>query len=564
MNELSEPTVHVFISYSRRDARLADRVAAALTAAGFAVWIDRAGIRGGELWREQIVAAIGRSRWFVLLVSPHSMQSDDVRRELDLAVEAGCPVVPVTIAAAEIPDPLRYQLAGVHLIDLKADFAGGMREVLSAVGAEPTPPARQPRALLQSLLAGAGAVALCAASLPVLRGSGLVDDEPGIVAGLATTLPSWSLFAGLPTLALAAVAAIAWLVFRRRSPGTAATLLDRQPVGTAIALYLLLAVPGTLLLGQAAGAALALVTAGGAWIVHFRAGRRLLSRLAVLSLALLPALPIFGEVLWRSSRSDVTGAAKLLVPNPHFRSPESAGFMPAALAPEADPALRDLSARMRETFKNVFSDVRVVLSNDDDALRPLLHLENIVKMHEGCADAGDDRLYAFLLRPLLKRTDGTEDRSIPEIGFNACSRDVELATLKAANVLLARLQDRDPPEFSRDEVMQLRRLIVLGWYVALKKLAIRVKYDEIDWFTQDGILDESVEKARIAEIFPAVYASDEFAKVDFIWRNTKPEFSDEDVKRILSAFPSTADSEADPHARDAVNTHLGSLTGLGI
>ena len=45
----------VFISYSRRNQEIVDRIAAALESAGLSVWIDRAAIKAGKSWRVQIV-----------------------------------------------------------------------------------------------------------------------------------------------------------------------------------------------------------------------------------------------------------------------------------------------------------------------------------------------------------------------------------------------------------------------------------------------------------------------------------------------------------------------------
>ena len=48
---------HVFLSYSRRDAEQSRRLFSKLELVGVDVWLDRDGIRGGDQWRRQIVAA---------------------------------------------------------------------------------------------------------------------------------------------------------------------------------------------------------------------------------------------------------------------------------------------------------------------------------------------------------------------------------------------------------------------------------------------------------------------------------------------------------------------------
>ncbi len=76
---------HIFISYSRQDQDLADKIIRVLAKTGAKVWIDREGIAGGVKWRREIVEAIDVSDALLLALSPNFVKSDNVRRELDLA-----------------------------------------------------------------------------------------------------------------------------------------------------------------------------------------------------------------------------------------------------------------------------------------------------------------------------------------------------------------------------------------------------------------------------------------------------------------------------------------------
>ena len=49
---------HLFISYSRRDTKVVDRLVRKLEIVGHDVWLDREDIQGGALWRQQIVRGI--------------------------------------------------------------------------------------------------------------------------------------------------------------------------------------------------------------------------------------------------------------------------------------------------------------------------------------------------------------------------------------------------------------------------------------------------------------------------------------------------------------------------
>src|SRR6266498_3340468 len=112
---------HVFVSYSRKDSETVDHIVARLEAENFTVWIDREDIHGGELWRESIVEAVDNTYAFVLMLSPYSVASDNVRKEVDLAEGAGKALLPLLLAQAQLPARLRYQLAGIQWIEYYRD-----------------------------------------------------------------------------------------------------------------------------------------------------------------------------------------------------------------------------------------------------------------------------------------------------------------------------------------------------------------------------------------------------------------------------------------------------------
>ena len=112
---------HIFVSYSRKDSQIVDDITARLTGDGLNVWLDRAAIKGGELWREAIVEAIDNAYACVLMLSPNAAASDNVRREVDLAEGSNKELVPVMLAAVKVPSKLRYQLAGIQWIEYYRD-----------------------------------------------------------------------------------------------------------------------------------------------------------------------------------------------------------------------------------------------------------------------------------------------------------------------------------------------------------------------------------------------------------------------------------------------------------
>jgi len=123
---------HIFISYARKDAQAANRLVGTLVKAGYDAWIDRE-IPGGELWRKRIVQEIEQAKAFLILLSPNSVASDDVRKELDIAENRKKLILPLVIAPMKIPPEMEYSLAGLQRVDLAADPSAGDRQLLSAI-----------------------------------------------------------------------------------------------------------------------------------------------------------------------------------------------------------------------------------------------------------------------------------------------------------------------------------------------------------------------------------------------------------------------------------------------
>src|ERR1700730_17989370 len=77
LNRVGSQNGAVFLSYASQDADAAQRICAALRAAGIEVWFDQSELRGGEAWDRQIRKQIHDCALFVPVISAHS----DARRE---------------------------------------------------------------------------------------------------------------------------------------------------------------------------------------------------------------------------------------------------------------------------------------------------------------------------------------------------------------------------------------------------------------------------------------------------------------------------------------------------
>ena len=120
----------VFISYGSADRGRIQDLVSRLRQAGVTVWIDEAGIEGAAMWSEEIVGAINHCKVLILAISSNSTKSKNVVRELALASEEEKTILPVFIEPTEIPESMKYQLAGIQRVEY---FAGNEEEAIGSV-----------------------------------------------------------------------------------------------------------------------------------------------------------------------------------------------------------------------------------------------------------------------------------------------------------------------------------------------------------------------------------------------------------------------------------------------
>jgi TIR domain len=76
----------VFLSHSSHDHEIARKLREILIAHGVPVWFSPHHIRGAQQWQEEIGAALARCEWFMVLLTPDSVKSMWVERELGYAL----------------------------------------------------------------------------------------------------------------------------------------------------------------------------------------------------------------------------------------------------------------------------------------------------------------------------------------------------------------------------------------------------------------------------------------------------------------------------------------------
>ncbi|HET9661471.1 MAG TPA: TIR domain-containing protein [Thermomicrobiales bacterium] len=110
---------HLFLSYAAADMDRALAVVALLDHAGIPTWIDRRGITGGALWAAEISAAIRDCAALAILCTATSVNSRNVRQEVQLAWDRDRPILPILLEPVDFPDDIAYFLEGRQWIDAR-------------------------------------------------------------------------------------------------------------------------------------------------------------------------------------------------------------------------------------------------------------------------------------------------------------------------------------------------------------------------------------------------------------------------------------------------------------
>jgi predicted ATPase/Tfp pilus assembly protein PilF len=120
----------LFISYARKDWDRVEPWVRRLQEAGVSVWLDVRAIDGAQYWTREIVDAIESCRVLVLMASTSSLASEQVLREVTLALEGRKRILPLLLEPVSIPSNFRYPLAGLQQIDLSSGDSEAKRLVL--------------------------------------------------------------------------------------------------------------------------------------------------------------------------------------------------------------------------------------------------------------------------------------------------------------------------------------------------------------------------------------------------------------------------------------------------
>lgn len=126
----------IFLSHSSLDQPFATSVVETLRQHGMPVWHSQTNIVGAQQWHDEIGAALKRCDWFAVLLSPNSVNSVWVKREVLFALNDNRYAdrsVPVLCRPCDY-DQLSWTLSLLQMVDFTGDFDDGCRALLRVWG----------------------------------------------------------------------------------------------------------------------------------------------------------------------------------------------------------------------------------------------------------------------------------------------------------------------------------------------------------------------------------------------------------------------------------------------
>ena len=186
MSDSSTLSCSYFLSYSRSDEGFALRFANDLRERGIAMWIDQLDIRPSEHWDRAIERAVHECRGLVVILSPRSVESDNVADEISFALDHGKPVLPVMIEKCRLP----LRITRMQVIDATGSYERALEQALEVLGSEDVSTVRRAHTAPPAGIRDPEIIAAAKAQLADIQGpiSGILVDRAAARASSASEL----------------------------------------------------------------------------------------------------------------------------------------------------------------------------------------------------------------------------------------------------------------------------------------------------------------------------------------------------------------------------------------
>src|SRR5215510_4974387 len=110
--------VKLFVSYSRSDGkRFADHIYKYFKALGQDVFTDTQNIRAGFDWNNELKENIAKCDIFVVICTPLSMKSQEVKKEVEIAKSSGKRIIPCVFTEVVTINDLTWNLGNYQGVE---------------------------------------------------------------------------------------------------------------------------------------------------------------------------------------------------------------------------------------------------------------------------------------------------------------------------------------------------------------------------------------------------------------------------------------------------------------
>jgi hypothetical protein len=125
----------VFISHAREDDAFARELCQVLESSSIDTWLDVVDIAEGAKWDDQAQNGLNKSWAMVVIVSPASMDSNEVKNEINYAESMHFPIIPLLYRDCDGSDVYErlYRIARNNWIEVKEDQAQVMQRCADAL-----------------------------------------------------------------------------------------------------------------------------------------------------------------------------------------------------------------------------------------------------------------------------------------------------------------------------------------------------------------------------------------------------------------------------------------------
>jgi TPR repeat protein len=134
---------YIFVSYAHKDSEAVFEIIGELNWRGYRVWYDE-GIDPGTEWPEEIANHLERCETFLLFITPDAMESPNVRREINFALQSRKHLLSVYLKPTGLSPGMKMQLSLMQAIyydsyDKAPDFYERMEKALADLKTEAAP-----------------------------------------------------------------------------------------------------------------------------------------------------------------------------------------------------------------------------------------------------------------------------------------------------------------------------------------------------------------------------------------------------------------------------------------